>query len=135
MEELGLGGSVTIRSIPTTDREAMAQTLVWSSLVVLMSEFETHPIAVVEALELGTTGAGRRHVGPARDRVPRLARAVPLDSTPDELAARSSRSCASRATGGDRADDVAGLHADRLLAVYAEVLSLPAASGSRDAAP
>ncbi|NTW29256.1 MAG: glycosyltransferase [Coriobacteriia bacterium] len=79
-ERLGVAGRVKIESIPAADRQAMADTLASSSLVVLLSQFETHPLAIVEAVSLGrpalvTDTSGLRELA-ARG----LARSIPLDS-------------------------------------------------------
>jgi glycosyltransferase involved in cell wall biosynthesis len=50
--KLGLGDSVEFRSIAPDDRQAMAEVLLQATLVVLLSDYEAHPISVVEALAL-----------------------------------------------------------------------------------
>ncbi len=50
---LGLTERVTIRAIPAGDRAAMAGILARARLVTLLSAYEAHPIAVMEALALG----------------------------------------------------------------------------------
>ncbi|MDB5074621.1 MAG: glycosyl transferase group 1 [Chloroflexi bacterium] len=50
--ELGIADKVEIRGIPAADRKAMATALASAALVTLLSEFETHPIAALEALTL-----------------------------------------------------------------------------------
>ena len=84
---LGLGGSVTIDAISPEDRLAMARALAASSLMVLMSEFETHPLSVIEALALGRPALVADTSGLREIARRGLARAIPLDSTTDELAA------------------------------------------------
>ena len=64
--------------MPADRREAMARELRASDLVVLLSEFETHPIAALEALSLerpllvatgsGLGGARRPRARPRRRR-------------------------------------------------------------------
>lgn len=49
---LGVADRVEIQSIPSTERQAMAQLISSASLVTLLSEYETHPIAALEALAL-----------------------------------------------------------------------------------
>lgn len=49
----GLESAVEILAIPGSDRQAMADALGEASLVVLLSEYEAHPVAVVEALSAG----------------------------------------------------------------------------------
>ena len=94
---LGIAARVDVRAVPATDRLAMARELAGTSLVTLLSEFETHPIAALEALSLGRpllvgTGSG---VGELADRG--LARSVPVGRDARAgRAARSSTSCAIR---------------------------------------
>src|SRR5438874_2269988 len=51
-QKAGIAEHVEIRAIPASDRQAMAETLLQASLVTLMSEYEAHPVAVMEALSL-----------------------------------------------------------------------------------
>jgi glycosyltransferase involved in cell wall biosynthesis len=65
----------------------MAQTLAQASLVVLLSEAESHPVAVMEALLLGrpvlvADTSGLRELAQRQ-----LVRAIPLKSNPTEVAA------------------------------------------------
>lgn len=85
--ELGVADRVEIRAIPAADRQTMAAELSRAALVTLFSEYETHPIAVLEALALGravlvtdTSGLGElaKHG---------LVRAIPLKSTVEQVAA------------------------------------------------
>ena len=50
---LGLVDKVTIAGIPPGDRRAMADLLSSAELVVLFSDYEAHPVALMEALALG----------------------------------------------------------------------------------
>jgi len=84
--ELGLAGQVQIRSIPPADRQAMAETLSMCAMVVLLSEFETHPIAVLEALSLGRPALVADTSGLAEIAEAGLARAIPLHSSPQAVA-------------------------------------------------
>ena len=84
---LGLNSCVEIRGIPATDRAGMATTIASASLVVLLSDYEAHPIAVVEALSLGrrvvtTDTSGFRELAESNQ-----VRAVPLDARPEAVAA------------------------------------------------
>jgi glycosyltransferase involved in cell wall biosynthesis len=49
----GVEDRVEIAAIPPDDRQAMASLLSSAGAVVLLSEYEAHPIAVMEALALG----------------------------------------------------------------------------------
>src|SRR5262249_38271515 len=50
---LDLEERITIRGIPPHDRQGLADVLGSARLVVLLSEYEAHPVAVVEALAVG----------------------------------------------------------------------------------
>ncbi|HZT05864.1 MAG TPA: glycosyltransferase family 4 protein [Chloroflexota bacterium] len=50
--QLGMDKYVEIRPVPAADRSAMASLLSRASLVTLLSDYEAHPIAIVEALSL-----------------------------------------------------------------------------------
>ncbi|HEX6601855.1 MAG TPA: glycosyltransferase [Solirubrobacterales bacterium] len=52
-EQLGVAGSVRFTSTPSDRPEAMAELLATVNLVVLMSEFETHPLVALEAAAAG----------------------------------------------------------------------------------
>lgn len=86
-DELGLNGKVEITSVPPDDPRGMASLLGGVSLVVLMSEFETHPLVALEA------AAARRRLlvadagGLSELAADGFGRAIPLDSSPGEIAA------------------------------------------------
>lgn len=50
---LGVADRVEVRAVPADDRAAMAEQLSRASVVVLASDFETNPLAAVEAAALG----------------------------------------------------------------------------------
>jgi glycosyltransferase involved in cell wall biosynthesis len=84
---LGLEKRVTIAAIPGSERQKLADLLASAGLFVLFSEYEAHPVAVMEALSLrrpvlvsDTSGLGELA---ARG----LCRAIPLDAGPKEMAA------------------------------------------------
>jgi glycosyltransferase involved in cell wall biosynthesis len=49
---LGIDAHIDIRSVPAADRDGMATFVSSAALVVLLSSYEAHPIAVMEALAL-----------------------------------------------------------------------------------
>src|SRR5215470_2052890 len=55
---LGVSDQVTITSLPSADRGAMAEALAKSSVVVALSDYEAHPVAVMEALSAGCPVVG-----------------------------------------------------------------------------
>jgi glycosyltransferase involved in cell wall biosynthesis len=64
----------------------MAELLSRASLIVLFSEYEAHPVAVMEALSLKRPVLVANTSGLHELAVRGLVQAVPLDSTPDQLA-------------------------------------------------
>jgi glycogen synthase len=83
---LGVSGRVRIGAVAADDRAAMAAELARAALVVLLSEWETHPLAALEAISLGrpllvADGSGLQELAERR-----LARAVALASSPRRLA-------------------------------------------------
>jgi glycosyltransferase involved in cell wall biosynthesis len=83
---LGVSERVEIRAIRLGDRPALAEALARSSVFVLMSEFETHPIAALEAIAIGRPVLLADNSGSRELADQGLARTVPLDSTPERLA-------------------------------------------------
>ena len=121
--QLGLSGSVAIGAIPPTDRIAMARALAECSLFVLMSEFETHPLAVIEAAALGRPALVTDTSGLAELARFGIARAVPLTITTPQLAETIAEELR-------HPRPVPGFSAptwqectDRLVALYSDVLS------------
>ncbi len=53
VRELSLDSQVTIGGILPSDKQGIASLISSAALVVLMSEYEAHPVAIVEALALG----------------------------------------------------------------------------------
>lgn len=85
-QQSGVADAVEIRAIPPGDRRAMAVTLSQAHLVALLSAYEAHPVAVMEALALQrpvlvADTSGLREIAQQG-----LARAIPLHSTPQEVA-------------------------------------------------
>ncbi|HTK08034.1 MAG TPA: glycosyltransferase family 4 protein [Ktedonobacteraceae bacterium] len=86
VDRLALTPYVEIRSVPASDRQGMAKLLAQSALVTLLSEYEAHPIAVIEALALQrpvlvADTSGLREIAEQG-----LARSISLKSTPEEIA-------------------------------------------------
>jgi len=53
VQNLGLTRSVTIGGIPPADRKGMGQLIQSASVIVLLSEYEAHPVAALECISLG----------------------------------------------------------------------------------
>ena len=85
-DRLGVADRVEIRAVPAEDRQAMASALSSAALVVLLSEYETHPIAVLEAMRLKRPVLVARTSGLTELAERGLARAIPIDSTTEQVA-------------------------------------------------
>lgn len=86
-EQLHVSDRVEIRAVPPTERVKMAEELSQAALVLLLSEYETHPIAVLEAAALGRPALVADTSGLRELAQQGLARAIPLHSTPQQVAA------------------------------------------------
>lgn len=84
---LGVADRVEIRAIPADQRLRMAEEIGRVALVVLLSEYETQPLAILEAVALGRPVLVANTSGLTELAERGLAVAVPLDSGPDDLAA------------------------------------------------
>lgn len=84
---LGLGDAVEIRAIPPGDRSAMARTLRSAGVVTLMSEYEAHPVAAMEAVALGRPLVVAETSGLSEMVERGLAQGIALDASPEALAA------------------------------------------------
>jgi len=85
-DEYRVAERVEIRAVPAKDRAQMATILASATLIVLLSEYEAHPIAVMEALALGrpvlvADTSGLRELAQRG-----LVRAIPLNSSPTQIA-------------------------------------------------
>ena len=83
---LGLGRSVTIEHISPDDRKAMAASLGSAAVVAAMSEYEAHPVAVMEALALGVPTVGLDAAGIGDLVQDGLVRGVPKNASPTAIA-------------------------------------------------
>lgn len=86
-QELGVADRVDIRAIPPVERERMAQELSRAALVVLLSEYETHPLAILEAASLGLPALVADSSGLSELAERGVARAIPLQSSAEQVAA------------------------------------------------
>ena len=85
-KEVGVTEHVEIRSVKVSDRQAMAETLAQVTLVALLSEYEAHPIAVMEALALKRPVLVSNTSGLKELANQGFARAISLSSSPEEIA-------------------------------------------------
>jgi glycosyltransferase involved in cell wall biosynthesis len=84
--KLGVADRVEIRAVPASDREAMALELSRVSLVTLLSEYETHPMAALEAIAQGCSLLVADTSGLSELAEQGYARAIPLRSSPEQVA-------------------------------------------------
>jgi glycosyltransferase involved in cell wall biosynthesis len=85
-EACGVSASVEIRGVPMHRRAQMAEELSRVKVVVSLSEFETQPIAALESAALGCRLVVADSPGLAALAAEGLARAIPLDSAPPDVA-------------------------------------------------
>jgi glycogen synthase len=86
-KKLAVSDRVEIRAVPAEERTRMANELARVKVLVLLSEFETQPLAALEALALGcrlivADAPGLRELAEQG-----LARSLALDSAPEDVAA------------------------------------------------
>lgn len=86
IDALGLAGRVEITSVPAGDRAGMARLLRRGALVVLFSDYEAHPIAVMEALALRRPVLATHTSGLGELAERELIRSIPLASADDPAA-------------------------------------------------
>lgn len=86
--KLNLQANAEVRAVKPTDRQGMADVLASASLVMLMSEYETHPMAMLEAIALGRSVLVSNTSGLQELADDGYAKSAPLSSTPEQLAAR-----------------------------------------------
>jgi glycogen synthase len=119
---LGVEDRVEIRAVPSDQRDRMAQELAATDLVVLLSDFETHPIAALEALALDrpvllADNSGMRELADET-----RARAVDADASPRVLADIMLEELSSPSEGPPLKIVTWDDCADRLLGLYRDVL-------------
>ncbi|HEY0717213.1 MAG TPA: glycosyltransferase family 4 protein [Streptosporangiaceae bacterium] len=84
---LGLAQAVSIDYIAPGDRGAMAAALGEAAVFAALSDYEAHPVAVMEALTLGVPVVGLRTAGLADLAEDGLIQGVPADATAADIAA------------------------------------------------
>jgi glycosyltransferase involved in cell wall biosynthesis len=118
--QLGVADRVTVEAVPADE---LAARLAAVNVVVLLSEFETHPLAAIEAVALGRPVVVADTSGLRELAAQGYARAVPLHSDPATVAAAVLEE-AGRPSGANKApvlptwDDCAAAHS----ALYESVL-------------
>jgi glycosyltransferase involved in cell wall biosynthesis len=86
VHKLKLNHAVSLVSIPSAERHRLSDLLCSAGLVVLLSDYEAHPVAVMEALSvqrpvLVTDTSGLREIAQKG-----LCRSIPLDATSEMIA-------------------------------------------------
>jgi glycosyltransferase involved in cell wall biosynthesis/GT2 family glycosyltransferase len=84
-DQLGLAEKVEFTSVPADDPAGMATLMRSLSLVVLLSDFETHPLVALEAAAAGRRLLVADSSGLAELAADGFARAIPTDESPDEV--------------------------------------------------
>jgi glycosyltransferase involved in cell wall biosynthesis len=87
VRDLDLMGCVTFESIPPGERERLTDLLCSAGLVVLLSEYEGHPVTVMEALSVRRPVLVADTSGLLELAQNGFCRAIPLRSTPSMVAA------------------------------------------------
>lgn len=86
VERHSLDPAVEITHVPSADRTGMARELLSAKLVTLFSEYEAHPVAVMEAVAMSCSILVADTSGLSEVAQMGLARAVPLAASPEQLA-------------------------------------------------
>ena len=86
VKSLGLQDCVTIKHIAPEDRAQMATCLSGASAVAALSDYEAHPVAVMEALALSIPTVGLNTTGMADLVTARLIHGVPGNASPATIA-------------------------------------------------
>jgi glycosyltransferase involved in cell wall biosynthesis len=124
---LGLEDRVTIAAIPGSERQKMADLVASAGLFVLFSEYEAHPVAVMEAISLRRPVLVSDAFGLRELASEGICRALSCDSGPEQLAAAMAEAMSARQTTLDVVlQDWDGC-AHALSQVYGEVMGYQSA--------
>jgi glycosyltransferase involved in cell wall biosynthesis len=83
---LGLDDCVSFDTFPPSDRQGLADLLASSHVVALLSDYEAHPLSVMEALAVGTPVVASDTTGFAELARAHLIRTIPARSSPADVA-------------------------------------------------
>lgn len=86
VREMNLTDKIEITHVPPSDRSGMTREMLSASLVTLFSEYEAHPVAVMEAAALKCSILVADTSGLSEIAEKGLAKAIPLNSTAEQLA-------------------------------------------------
>lgn len=84
--DMQLAEHVTVRAIPANERQAMAELMARANLITLFSDYEAHPIAVMEAIALGKPVLGTQTSGLQELADKGWIQMIPLTALPSEAA-------------------------------------------------
>ncbi|TWC07548.1 glycosyltransferase involved in cell wall biosynthesis [Bradyrhizobium macuxiense] len=126
---LGLDDRVTIAGIPGSERQRMADLLASAGLFVLLSDYEAHPVAVMEALSLRRPVLVSDTSGLRELATNGLCRALPLNASPDETAAAMAEELEAQREIPDLALPDWDACAEALSDVYRDVAGNPSTVG------
>ena len=90
-ESLGVRDRVSVEFIPPVDRALMGERMASASVMTLLSDYEAHPVAVMEALTAGTPAVVSRTSGLTELADMGWTVGVAQDATPEETAAAIAR--------------------------------------------
>ncbi|WP_396230443.1 glycosyltransferase family 4 protein [Frankia sp. ACN1ag] len=120
--ELGVAEAVTIVSIPPDQREAMAAELTSAMVVAAMSDYEAHPVGVMEALALGVPVVGVNKAGIGDLVADGLVVGLPPQARPEEVANAILAAMDSRGKGASVALPTWDTCAEALAELYGAVV-------------
>jgi glycosyltransferase involved in cell wall biosynthesis len=87
VEKLGLKDRVAVGGIPPERRKEMGSTLASASVIVLLSDYEAHPVAALEAISLGCSVIANNSTGFAEMAKSGLLRGIDPQASPKAVAA------------------------------------------------
>lgn len=90
-QRLGVADRVEVRFVPPPDRQQMAERLAHAGVMVLLSDYEAHPVAVMEALAAGRPAVVARTSGLTELADLGWVEGVDLNASPAEVAAAIER--------------------------------------------
>jgi glycosyltransferase involved in cell wall biosynthesis len=90
-DSLGVRDRVSVEFIPPVDRALMGERMASAGVMTLLSDYEAHPVAVMEALTAGTPAVVSRTSGLTELADMGWAVGVDQDATPEETAAAIAR--------------------------------------------
>lgn len=122
---LGVAHAVSIRFIPPTERAAMARELNEASAMLALSDYEAHPVAVMETLALGVPVVGYEVAGIGDLVEDGTVRGVPVGADPAVVAGELAAALVAPRADAQPELPTWDQAADRLHEVYRQVTGRP----------